>query len=65
MSEAITIKKVKEICTKINVEELLKEVAYAYNNKALIWNPAPAATDRKNRKNQEKQILKEKYEINS
>lgn len=41
------------------------EVAYAYNNKALIWNPAPAATDRKNRRNQEKQILKEKYEINS
>ncbi len=31
MSEAITIKKVKEICTKINVEELLKELAYAYN----------------------------------
>lgn len=41
------------------------EVTYAVNNNALIWNPSPAVTDRKNRKNQEKQILKEKYGIDS
>ena len=40
------------------------EVTYAYKSKALIWNPAPAMMDRRNRKNQEKQILREKYNIN-
>lgn len=41
------------------------EVTYAVNNNALIWNPSPAVIDRKNRKNQEKQILKGKYGIDS
>lgn len=41
------------------------EVSYAVKNKALIWNPAPTTTDRKNRTNTEKQILAEVYKINS
>lgn len=39
------------------------EVLYAVKKKALVWNPAPAFTDRRNRKNQEGIILEREFGI--